>query len=114
MSDALTLLIGFLVNGLIIAILLNIKKMNSQKVKLTILSIIFIPIIAIIPDLGYRMDNDFGYYYFGFPADALVYRGGSLYTLESLGLAFNFFFFYWILKLIYKSWILLFPVKKEY
>ncbi|MCS0824796.1 hypothetical protein NX029_12510 [Cytobacillus firmus] len=113
MSDALTLLMGFLVNGLIIAALLNIKKMNSQKVKLAILSLISIIIIAIIPDLGYRLDNDFGYYYFGFPADALVYQGGSFITLESFGLVFNFFFIYSIFKLIHKFWILIIPVKKE-
>lgn len=114
MSDALTLLMGFLVHGIIIAVLLNIKKMNSQKVKLSILSLISSIIIAVIPYLGYRLDNDFGYYYFGFPADVLVYLGGTFVTLESLGLVFNFFFFYWIFKLIYKSWTLMIPVKKEY
>lgn len=113
MSDALALLMGFLFNALIIAVLLNIKKMNSQKVKLTILSFISLIIIPIILDLGYRLDNDFGYYYFGFPADALVYRGGSLISLESFGLVFNFFFFYWIFKLIHKFWILVIPVKKD-
>ncbi|MBU8769435.1 hypothetical protein [Cytobacillus oceanisediminis] len=113
MSDTLPLLMGFLLNGLIIAVLLNIKKMNSQKVKLSILSLTSIIIIAIIPDLGYRLDNDYGYYYFGFPADALVYRGVSLITLESFGLVFNFFFFYWIFNPIHKFWILMIPVKKE-
>ncbi|TDL60087.1 hypothetical protein E2R56_31445 [Rhodococcus qingshengii] len=113
MFDVINLLLGLVVNGLVIAVLLNINKMNSQKIKLSILSLISTIIIAIIPILGYRVDNDFGHYYFGFPADALVYRGGWLFTFASFGLIFNFFFFYWIFKLILKIWKLMVPIERN-
>lgn len=76
--------------------------MNKLKVKITILSSIVTIIVAILPGIGYRVDNN--NYIFGFPADALYYEGDWLFSLGSFGLAFNFFFFYWTFKLINKAW----------
>ena len=58
---------------------------------------------TIIPTIGYRVEKDTGAYYFGVPADGLFYDGRHL-TLASLGLICNFFFFYWVIKLILKIW----------
>ncbi|MED4036035.1 hypothetical protein [Niallia taxi] len=102
MDELLSLLMGLFFNVILIIVLLNIKKMNKLKVKITILSSIATIIIAIIPGIGYRVDNN--NYIFGYPADAFYYEGDWLFSLGSFGLAFNFFFFYWTFKLINKAW----------
>ena len=42
----------------------------------------------------------------------LVYHGGMLFSVVSFGLLFNFFFFYWMFKLIVKLGVFIRPVKK--
>jgi len=98
----LSLLLGLFFNVILIVVLLNIKKMNKLKVKVTILSSIATIIVAMIPGIGYRVENN--NYIFGFPADALYYEGDWLFSFASFGLVFNFFFFYWTFKLINKAW----------
>lgn len=104
------LIIGLLVNSLLIYTFLHINKFNPKKVKLTIISTIATIITAVIPALGY--EQRMGSYYFGYPADILAYHGDMLVSFVSFGLLFNFFFFYWLFKLI--SWVGRFisPVKK--
>jgi hypothetical protein len=105
MDEVVNFLIGLGFNGLLIFVLLSLNnKMNSHKKRLSLLSLISTIIFAIIPTIGFKVDNDLGYYYFGFPAEGLVYRGGWVLTFSSLGLIFNFFFFYCVFKLILKLW----------
>ena len=96
------LILGLLINGLIIIAFLNINKFNAQKVKLSMVSLLSTIIVAVVPTIGYRFDNSLGKYYFGFPADMVVYHGGLLFSSVSFGFLFNFFFFYWMYKLIIK------------
>lgn len=99
------LIIGIGFNALIILVLLSLKgKIDLQKKRLSILSLISTIIFTIIPTIGYRADKDSSSYYFGFPADGFFYRDGGDLTIASLGLSFNFFFYYWIFKLIWKIW----------
>ncbi|OCA83434.1 hypothetical protein [Bacillus sp. FJAT-27986] len=106
------LIIGLLINGLVIVAFLNNNKFNAQKLKLSIVSLISTIIVVVVPTLGYRFDKSIGDYYFGFPADILVYHGGMLFSLVSFGFLFNFFFFYWVFKLIVKLGVLIRPVNK--
>ena len=105
------LIIGLLINSLLIYTFLHINKFNLEKVKLTIISTIATIITAVIPALGY--EQRMGVHYFGFPADILAYSGDMLFSFVSFGLLFNFFFFYWLFKLI--SWVggFISPVKKR-
>ena len=105
--SVIDLIIGLIINGLVIVAFLNINKFNAQKVKLSIVSLISTIIVAVFPNIGYRFDKSFGAYYFGFPADILVYHGGTLLSFVSFGFVFNFFFFYWIFKLIIKIRVLI-------
>ncbi|TRZ39469.1 hypothetical protein CEQ21_00380 [Niallia circulans] len=103
MDEWLSLILGLFFNVILIVVLLNIKKMNIQKVKFAILSSIATVIVAIIPIIGYRVDNN-NVFTLGFPADAFYYEGDWMFSIASFGLVFNFFFFYWIFKLINKAW----------
>ena len=105
------LIIGLLVNVLAIFVFLNYTKFNASKIKLSIVSLIATISIAVVPGLGYRFDKS-GDYYFGFPADVLVYHGGILFSVVSFGFFFNFFFFYWMFKPIVKLGALTRPLKK--
>jgi hypothetical protein len=82
--------------GLIVLVLASLlspkNKMNSAKKKLFLLSFISTIIFAFLPTVGYQVDSD-GNNRFGFPAEGVVYRGGSAFTYSSLGLLFNFFCF---------------------
>ncbi|MEH7418833.1 hypothetical protein V7266_26735 [Neobacillus drentensis] len=92
-------------NAVLICVLLSLNgKIMGIKKRLAILSLFSINISTIIPTIGYRVEKDSGAYYFGFPADGFVYRGGGDLTFASLGLLFNFFFFYWIYKIILIIW----------
>lgn len=104
-------IIGLLINVLFIIAFLNINKFNAQKVNLSIGSLISTIIISVIPSLGYRFDKSFGDYYFGFPADVLIYHGDMRFSVVSFGFLFNYFFFYWMFKLIVKSGDLLRQLK---
>jgi hypothetical protein len=103
--NAVTFLLVLGFNASLIFALLSFKgKIIGIKKLISILSLFSTIIFAIIPTIGYRIEKDSGAYYFGFPADAFVYRGGGQLTFASFGLLFNFFFFYWIFKLILKIW----------
>ncbi|QBP41960.1 hypothetical protein [Paenisporosarcina antarctica] len=105
MEKVIAFLLGVGFNALIIIVLLSLNgKINYHKIRLSILSLISTIIFTIIPTIGYRVDKDLGDYHFGFPAEGLVYRGGLDLTVSSFGLIFNFFFFYWIFKLILVLW----------
>ena len=106
------LIVGLLINGLAIVAFLILNKFNAKKVKLSIVSFISTIIFAVVPSVGHRFEKSFGDYYFGFPADILVYHGGMLFSVISFGLLFNFFFFYWMFKLIVKLGVFIRPVKK--
>lgn len=112
MISLISLIFGLLINGVVIVAFLNINKFNAQKVKLSTLSLLSTIIVAVVPSIGYRFDKSFGAYYFGFPADILVYHGGLQFSLVSFGLLFNFFFFYWMFKLIIKIGVLIRSPKK--
>jgi len=103
MFEIIIFLIAVAFYVLVIAIFLNRKnKMDSKKVVLCLLSLLTIILISLTPNIGYRIDSNFGYVYVGFPAEMLVYRGDWVLTFTSFGLIFNFFFFYWSYKLILK------------
>ncbi len=101
------MVVGLLINMLAIVAFLNINKFTAQKAKLTLVSLISTIIVAVVPGIGYRFDKSLGYYSFGFPADVLVYHGEMLYSVISFGLLANFFFFYWMFKLIVKLGVLI-------
>ena len=103
MFEIMAFLIALAFNVLIIAIFLNSKdKMDTRKKGLCLLSLLAMILTSTIPTIGYRVDSNFGYVYLGFPAEMLVYRGDWVLTFASLGLIFNFFFYYWCFKLILK------------
>ena len=106
------LILGLLINILVIYAFLHINKLNAQKIRLSIASLISTIIVAVIPGLGYRFDKSLGDYYFGFPADVLVYHGGMLFSFGSFGFLFNFFFIYWMYKLLVKLTVLIMPLNK--
>ena len=107
MFSLISLIFGLLINGFVIIAFLTINKFNAQKVTLSTLSLLSTIIVAVVPSIGYRFDKSFGAYYFGFPADTLVCHGGWHFSLVSFGLLFNFFFFYWMFKLIIKIGVLI-------
>ena len=107
------LIIGLLINSLAIYAFLSIKKFNAQKIKLSILSAITTIIVAIVPGLGYQIDKSLGDYYFGYPADVIVYHGKMTFSLGSFGLLFNFFLIYWIYKLLSKLAMLMVPMNRS-
>ena len=111
-ESLISLIFGLLINGYVIIAFLTINKFNAQKVTLSTLSLLSTIIVAVVPSIGYRFDKSFGAYYFGFPADILAYHGGWQFSLVSFGLLFNFFFFYWMFKLIIKIGFLIRPSKK--
>jgi hypothetical protein len=87
---------------LIIYSLLSKKtKMDSTKKKLYFISLIFAIIFAFIPTIGI---NNGRFLHFGIPAENFAYRGGWIFSFNPLGFLFNFFVFYWLLKLIKKMW----------
>lgn len=103
--NVIPFLLGIGLNALLILALLRLKgKIIGIKKRLSILSLFLTLVFTIIPTIGYRVAKDSGAYYFGFPADGFVYHSGGHLSFASLGLLFNYFFFYWILKLIYKVW----------
>jgi hypothetical protein len=103
MLEIMTFLIALAFDVLIIAIFLNSKdKMDTRKKGLCLLSLLAMILTSTIPTTGYRVDSNLGFVYLGFPAEMLVYRGDWGLTFTSLGLIFNFFFYYWCFKLIFK------------
>jgi hypothetical protein len=96
-------LLGIGLNAILIISLLSLKgKIIGTKKWISILSLFSTIIFTTIPTIGYRVEKDSGAYYFGFPADGIVYRGGWDVTFDSLGLLFNFFFFYLIYHFVRK------------
>ncbi|MDN3015673.1 hypothetical protein PH210_05550 [Paenibacillus sp. BSR1-1] len=82
MLNVIAFILGLGSNALIIFALLSLKgKTIGIKKRLSILSLFTIIIFALIQAIGYRVDNDFGSYYFGFPAEGLVYRGDGCLLL---------------------------------
>jgi hypothetical protein len=105
MDYFIDLIVGLGINAIMILALLSLNgKFTPIKKRLSFISLALTLIFALIPSLGYRVDNEFGDVYFGFPADVIVYHGGWLFSSGSLGLVFNFVFFYWVCKCIYKLW----------
>ncbi|WP_084034621.1 hypothetical protein [Anaerobacillus alkalilacustris] len=76
MAVAISTIINLGVISLVVTLLLPRK--DQTKKKLYILSLVAAFLFAIIPTVGYRIENYIGwsYCYFGFPAEILVYRGG--------------------------------------
>ena len=105
MERAVDFFVGFGFNALIILVLLSLNgKINRYKAWLSILSLITTIFVIFIPTIGFRVDKGLGIYYFGFPAEGFIYHGGWNLTFSSLGFIFNFFFFYWLYKLVQKLW----------
>ena len=101
MFEIMAFLIALAFNVLIIAIFLNSKdKMDTRKKGLCLLSLLAMILTSTIPTIGYRVDSNFEVSTKF--AEMLVYRGDWVLTFASLGLIFNFFFYYWCFKLILK------------
>ncbi|MBV7505013.1 hypothetical protein KW850_07050 [Bacillus sp. sid0103] len=105
MEKVLAFLFRIGLNALIILALLSLNgKINPHKKRLSILSLISTFIFTFIPTIVNRVDKDLWEFNLCFPAEGFVYRGGWDLTFVSFGFIFNFFFFYWVLKLILKLW----------
>ncbi|MCL9635870.1 hypothetical protein P4629_10525 [Priestia aryabhattai] len=64
------------------------------------LSIIATIIFAFIPKVGIRIEGH--YYYFGFPANCLIYYKGPRLTPDIIGIVFNIAFFYFVFFILNK------------
>ncbi|PFK33257.1 hypothetical protein COI93_18500 [Bacillus cereus] len=80
---------------------LSHRKMDSTKKKLYFVSLIFATVFAFIPTTGL---SDGEFLYFGIPAENFTYFGRGMLGFNPLGFFFNFFVFYWFLKLTLKIW----------
>src|SRR4051794_27124043 len=102
-EEMLAFLFGIVLNGLIIMALLSLNgKINRHKKWLSIISLISTIIFTFIPTMVNRVDKDLKEFHLGLPAEGFVYRGGWDLSFSSFGFIFNFFFFYWVFKLILK------------
>lgn len=79
-------------------------KMDSTKKKLYFISLIFAFVSAFIPTTGLSNKRDL---HFGVPAETIEYHGGWIFSFNLLDFLFNFFVFYWVLRLIKQVWGLL-------
>ncbi|SCC62931.1 hypothetical protein [Bacillus wiedmannii] len=88
--------------GVVFAItfyVLTHRRMDSNKKKLYVVSLIFAIICSFAPTTG---ENNSDFLYFGIPAENFIYYGGWEISFNPLGFFFNFILFYWILKLLFK------------
>lgn len=88
--------------GLLFAITVHVlthRRMDSNKKKLYVISLIFAIICSFIPTTG---ENHSDFIYFGIPAENFIYYGRWEISFNPLGFFFNFILFYLILKLLLK------------
>ncbi|MDP7990541.1 hypothetical protein Q9B79_12175 [Bacillus sp. MHSD_36] len=88
--------------GVVFAITLHVlthRRMDANKKKLYVVSLIFAIICSAIPTTG---ENDSDFLYFGIPAENFIYYGGWEISFHPLGFLFNFILFYLVLKLLFK------------
>lgn len=103
MEKVLAFLFEIALNALIIMALLSLNgKINRHKKWLSIFSLISTIIFSFIPTIVNRVDKDLWEDHLGLPAESFLYRGGWDLNFSSFGFIFNFFFFYWVFKLILK------------
>ena len=91
-----------LVLGVVFAITFHVlthRRMDSNKKKLYVVSLVFAIICSFIPTTG---ENKSDFLYFGIPAENFIYYGGWEISFHPLGFFFNFILFYLVLKFILK------------
>ncbi|HFK1761606.1 hypothetical protein AT258_11790 [Bacillus wiedmannii] len=91
-----------LVLGVVFAITFHVlthRRMDANKKKLYVVSLVFAIICSFIPTTG---ENKSDFLYFGIPAENFIYYGGWEISFNPLGFFFNFILFYWVLKLMLK------------
>ncbi|HHK5534298.1 TPA: hypothetical protein ACQUHH_002710 [Bacillus mobilis] len=91
-----------LVLGVVFAITFHVlthRRMDANKKKLYVVSLVFAIICSFIPTTG---ENKSDFLYFGIPAENFIYYGGWEISFHPLGFFFNFILFYWVLKLMFK------------
>lgn len=84
------------------------KKLYTISLSLTVL-------LTLIPING-NPAGTLTYYYFGFPSMILEYHGGWDILFNPIGYLFNFFVFYWLLRLfvwVLKDFSIIKPSKQQ-
>lgn len=88
--------------GVVFAITFHVvthRRMDANKKKLYVISLIFAIICSAIPTTG---ENNSDFLYFGIPAENFIYYGGWEISFYPLGFFVNFILFYLVLKLLFK------------
>jgi len=88
--------------GVVFAITFHVlthRRMDANKKKLYVVSLIFAIICSASPTTG---GNNSDFLYFGIPAENFIYYGGWEISFHPLGFLFNFILFYLVLKLLFK------------
>lgn len=75
------------------------RRMDANKKKLYVISLIFAIICSFIPTTG---GNNSDFLYFGIPAENFIYYGGWEISFHPLGFLFNFILFYLVLNVLFK------------
>lgn len=75
------------------------RRMDANKKKLYVVSLVFAIICSVIPIIGEKKSN---FLYFGIPAENFIYYGGWEISFNPLGFFVNFILFYFVLKLLFK------------
>ncbi|EOS8267492.1 TPA: hypothetical protein ACGW5B_004092 [Bacillus paranthracis] len=88
--------------GVVFAITFHVvthRRMDANKKKLYMVSLVFAIVCSAIPTTGEKKSD---FLYFGIPAENFIYYGGWEISFNPLGFFVNFILFYLVLNVLFK------------